>query len=166
MPLNFSILFIAALVPLIIGFIWYHPKVFGNAWMAASGVTPEKGKGANMALVFGLTYFLGIILSMAISFMVAHDLHLYSLVADDPAANQAGSEVNQWLTASLEKYGPHFRTFKHGMFHGALGGITVVLPVIAVNALFERKSGKYIFINAGFWIVCMMIMGGIICPNI
>ncbi|MBL7927949.1 MAG: DUF1761 domain-containing protein [Bacteroidia bacterium] len=163
MPIHFSILFMTALVPLIIGFIWYHPKVFGNSWMAASGVTPDSAKGAGKALVFGLTYLFGLFLSMAINFMVNHDMHLYSLVADDPAMNQEGSETHQWLTASLEKYGTHFRTFKHGMFHGALGGITIVLPVIAVNALFERKSGKYIFINAGFWIVCMMIMGGIIC---
>lgn len=163
MPLNFSILFLAALVPLITGFIWYHPKVFGNAWMAASGVTPESGKRANMPLVFGVTYLLGLFLSMAIALMVAHDLHLYSLVADDATANQAGSETHQWLNASMEKYGKHFRTFKHGMFHGAMGGITIALPLIAVNALFERKSGKYIFINAGFWIVSMMLMGGIIC---
>lgn len=163
MPINFAFLFIAALVPLIIGFIWYHPKVFGNAWMAASGVRPENGKSANMPLVFGLTYLFGLFLSMAINFMVNHDMHLYSLVADDATMNQAGSETHQWLTASLEKYGRHFRTFKHGMFHGALGGITIALPIIAVNALFERKSGKYIFINAGFWIVSMMLMGGIIC---
>jgi hypothetical protein len=39
----------------------------------------------------------------------------------------------------------------------------LVLPVIGTNALFERKSGKYIFINWGYWAVSMTLMGGTIC---
>lgn len=29
--------------------------------------------------------------------------------------------------------------------------------------MFERKSWKFIFINSGYWIVNLTIMGGIIC---
>jgi hypothetical protein len=29
--------------------------------------------------------------------------------------------------------------------------------------LFERRSWKYIFMNAGYWIVSMMLMGAVIC---
>jgi hypothetical protein len=29
--------------------------------------------------------------------------------------------------------------------------------------LFERRSWKYIFINAGYWILTLTLMGGIIC---
>jgi hypothetical protein len=29
----------AALIPTVIGFLWYNPKVFGNAWMAAADMT-------------------------------------------------------------------------------------------------------------------------------
>lgn len=47
-----------ALIPLLIGFVWYNPKVFGTAWMKEAGVTMEDGKKMNMPLVFGLTYFL------------------------------------------------------------------------------------------------------------
>jgi len=39
----------------------------------------------------------------------------------------------------------------------------VALPIIGTNALFERKSAKYIFINAGYWIVTLGVMGAIIC---
>jgi len=38
-----------------------------------------------------------------------------------------------------------------------------VLPVMGVNALFERKGFKYIAINVGFWTVSLALMGGIIC---
>ena len=31
----------AGIVSAIIGVIWYHPRVFGTAWMSLSGITPE-----------------------------------------------------------------------------------------------------------------------------
>ncbi|MFN8337892.1 MAG: DUF1761 family protein [Saprospiraceae bacterium] len=34
--------------------------------------------------------------------------------------------------------------------------------MMAVNALFERKSWKYIFLNVGYWGICAMLMGGVI----
>lgn len=57
----------------------------------------------------------------------------------------------------------HFRTFKHGAFHGVFFGLMVILPVICINALFERRGFKYIAVNAGFWIVSLAPMGGVIC---
>ena len=32
---------VAAVAATIIGFIWYHPRVFGAAWMRYTGITPE-----------------------------------------------------------------------------------------------------------------------------
>ena len=46
-------IFVAALIPLAIGFIWYNQKVFGTAWMKEAGVTEEKMNNANMPLIFG-----------------------------------------------------------------------------------------------------------------
>lgn len=31
----------AGIAAVLIGWIWYHPKVFGGAWMARAGITPE-----------------------------------------------------------------------------------------------------------------------------
>ncbi len=33
MEMNFIALFVAAIITLFVGFIWYHPKVFGTIWM-------------------------------------------------------------------------------------------------------------------------------------
>ena len=66
-------------------------------------------------------------------------------------------------TAFMADYGNAFRTFKHGALHGFSGGLFIVLPITAINGLFEQKSWKYILVNAGFWIVSMTIMGSIIC---
>ena len=163
MEINFLILALAALVPMVMGFIWYNPKVLGTAWKNASGITDEKMKGANMALIFGVSYLLSFFLAVSINFMVIHQYHLLSILIDEPGFTEVGSEVNTLFTSFLEKYGSNFRTFKHGFFHGVLAGILVALPILGTNALFERKGFKYIAINCGYWIITMALMGGIIC---
>ena len=50
--INFIAVLVAAIVPMIMGFIWYNPKTLGTAWMKAAEVTEEKMKGANMAVIF------------------------------------------------------------------------------------------------------------------
>ena len=160
--LNFLAILVAALVPLIIGFVWYNPKVFGTAWMQAADMNADKMKGGNMPLVFGLTFVFSFFAAMAINFMVIHQYHIYSVLANEAGLSEPGTELNTWFVGFMQKYGSNFRTFKHGVFHGTIGGIMLALPVIGVNALFERKGFKYIAINAGFWIVCFALMGGII----
>jgi len=162
MNVNFPILLLAAIVPLLMGFIWYHPKTFANAWMKEADMTEEKIKSGNMGLIFGVTFVFSILLAFSIQFMVIHQFSLYSLfygqAIDDP-----NSEVGIFFKSILERVGNSFRTFKHGMLHGFLGGLFSALPILGINALFERKSFKYIFIHAGYWIITMMLMGGIIC---
>lgn len=155
--------FVAALVPLIIGFVWYNPSVFGKAWMHETGMTEEKAKGANMALIFGLTYLFSVFVAFCLMMLTIHQIHVGSIFAGDPSAKDPNSEVGRFLADFFAKYGNNFRTFKHGAFHGTIAGILIALPVIGVNALFERRSFKYIAINAGYWIVSFALMGGLIC---
>jgi hypothetical protein len=160
---NILVIFLAALVPLVVGFIWYNPKVLGTAWMEASGMTPEKGKTGNMPLIFGLTYLFSVFLAFAMSTMVVHQFHLRSILMNEPGLNDPNSEVGMMVKAFMDKYGTNFRTFKHGMLHGFLGGVMIALPMIGVNALFEQRGFKYIAINVGYWVVSMTLMGGVIC---
>jgi hypothetical protein len=37
MNINFLAVLVTALVPMVMGFIWYNPKVLGIAWMRAAG---------------------------------------------------------------------------------------------------------------------------------
>jgi len=163
MEFKWYIPFIAALIPLVVGFLWYNPKVFGTAWMKASGMTEEKAKGANMPLIFGLTYFFSLLMCLVVSSASIHQLHLFSIFAGNPDFKTEGSETQMVLNGLLEKYGTNFRTFKHGAFHGVLLGLSLALPIIGINALFERKGFKYIAINAGYFIVSLSLMGGLIC---
>ncbi|MEI6488607.1 MAG: DUF1761 domain-containing protein [Bacteroidota bacterium] len=163
MHLNFMIIIIAALVPMIVGFIWYNPKTLGNAWMKAADVSPEKMKGANMAVIFGVSLLLSFLLAMELQFLVIHQFSVYSILANEPGIKDPNSDISKYLSDFMLKYGNNFRTFKHGAFHGTIAGIMLSLPIIGINSLFERKGFKYIAINVGFWIVCMALMGGLIC---
>lgn len=163
MHINFVTILIAAIVPLLTGFIWYNPKVFGKAWMKVADVSEEKMKESNMAVIFGVTFVLSFFLAMILQFVVIHQYGYYSILANEPGLKDPNSEVGMMAHNFMEKYGNNFRTFKHGAFHGTIAGIMIGLPIIGINALFERKGFKYIAINAGFWILNMALMGGIIC---
>ncbi len=160
---NLAIVAAAALIPLLMGFIWYHPKVFGTAWMNLAGLTEEKMKGANMALVFILSYVFAFMMGLAIMGIVIHQGHIYSILVKTPGFGVAGSPVMTMLDGFMRDYGHNFRTFKHGVFHGVLFSIFFVLPLIATGAMFERKSFKYIFLNWGYWLATISLMGGVIC---
>jgi hypothetical protein len=157
------ILLLAALVPLVLGAIWYNPNVFGKTWMRVADMSEEKVKSGNMIVIFGFTYLLSFFAAVAIQFMVIHQYHMYSILANESGLKDSNSEISMMLKNFMEKYGHNFRTFKHGALHGTIGGILLALPILGINAMFERKGFKYIMINAGFWIVSMALMGGILC---
>lgn len=163
LKINFLVIALAALIPMVIGSIWYHKNVFGTAWIKVSGVSEEQTKASHMWITFGLTYVLSLFLGLALTFMTIHQFGMFSLLVNEPGLMEPGSDVSNYFNDFMTKYGTNFRTFKHGAFHGTTGGLFIALPVLAVNAMFERKGFKYIAINAGFWIICMALMGGVIC---
>ena len=65
MEINFLAILAAAVSALVVGFIWYSPKVFGNAWMKAADMTEEQVKGGNMAKIFGLALLFAILLAFS-----------------------------------------------------------------------------------------------------
>lgn len=161
MHINFIAVILAAVVPMVIGFIWYNPKVFGTAWMAASGMTEEKAKQSNMAVVFGVSFLMSLMLAFIMQAMVIHQFHIASLFFKLPIED-ANTPEGALYKQIMDLLGSSWRTFKHGAFHGFFSGLFIALPILCTNALFEGKGFKYIMINAGYWIVTMMIMGGIL----
>jgi hypothetical protein len=157
MEMNFLAILVAAISALVIGFIWYNPKVFGNAWMQAAGLTEEQIKGGNMVKILSLALLFSFMLAFLLTGIVIHQYGAISLVGGDP------SKALPSYAAFMADYGDAFRTYKHGALHGFISGLFLALPIIGINALFERKSAKYIFINSGYWIVTLTVMGAIIC---
>ncbi len=163
MEINWLVILAATIVPLVIGFIWYNPKVFGNAWMSVTGVTPESAKKTNMGVVFGLTALFSFLIAFIMSGMVIHQYSVFGLLTQQPDFATEGSASSTMLKSFMDQYGTSYRTFKHGAFHGTIAGLFFALPVLGVNCLFEGKGFKYIAINGGYWIVSLALMGGILC---
>lgn len=131
--INWLSMILAALIPLVMGFLWYHKAVFGNAWMAATGITEEKAKQANMPVVFGV--------SLVLSFLAA----LFLLLNVDGPGQEG-----------------EFDSFKHGALHGVLLGVFIATPIMIITGLFEQRSWKHMLINAGYWIITFALMGGLL----
>jgi len=148
---------VAAVAALVIGAVWYNPKVFGNAWMRESGMTEEKMKGGNMAKIFGLALLFAAMLAVLLMNFTNHQWGAVGMIGGDPEVAKPSFD------AFMADYGTAFRTFKHGALHGTMFGVLGALPILGTNALFERKSAKYIFINAGYWIVTLGVMGALLC---
>ncbi|MDB9848337.1 DUF1761 domain-containing protein [Polaribacter sp.] len=162
MEMNFNVLFLAALVPMIIGFVWYGP-LFGNAWMKEMGFTKESLAGTNMVKTLIISYVFSFFIASFLMFAVIHQSGVYSTLAGEPGFNEKAGEGFAFFQDFINTFGDRFRTFGHGALHGVITSIFFVLPILSIVALFEKKTVKYVAINAGYWMVTLAIMGGIVC---
>jgi hypothetical protein len=159
MEFNFLAILVAALTSFVVGFVWYHPKVFGTIWMKEAGLTQEQLAKGNMLKIFGLTFVFSVMLALMMPILVIHQMGAVSMIGGpDMIATAKPSYL-----AFMSDYGNEFRSFKHGALHGFMSGVFLAMPIIAMNGLFERKSWKYTAVHVGYWIVMMTIMGTIIC---
>jgi hypothetical protein len=159
MEMNWIAVFVSALATLVVGFIWYNPKVFGTAWMKETGLTEEDLAKGNMLKIFGLTYIFSLMIVIIESSLTIHQSGALGMIGGPMKINEALPSFNAFMT----DYGTAYRTFKHGALHGFVSGLFFAFPMIAINGLFERKSWKYIWIHAGYWIVTLTIIGSLIC---
>ncbi|HUN17259.1 MAG TPA: DUF1761 domain-containing protein [Saprospiraceae bacterium] len=165
MTINWLAILVSALVPMLLGFIWYHPKVMGKVWMDACGFKEEDMKStSNMGLIFGISFLMSLLLAFAMNTISYHQTFVANSLMNQPGFGDPNSEVGKYLADYMAKYGTNFRTFSHGAAHGILiAGIMIVVPVLTTNALFEKKGFKYIAVNAGYWLITLGLMGGIVC---
>ena len=157
MNVNFLALLLAALSTLVVGFIWYNPKVLGTIWMKEAGLKQEDMKEFNMFKIFGFSIIYAFLISFILQMFTIHQFGALGMVGGDPTIAKPS------YAAFMADYGTAFRSFKHGALHGFMTGLFMILPVTGTNALYEKRSFKYVLVTSGFWIVCFTIMGGIIC---
>ena len=164
MVFNIKILALTALIPMVIGFIYYHPKLMGGVWMRVNGLTEEKLKAGNFVVIMMVSLLLSLMMTTVINTIVIHQNHYFSILMNHRAdLMNPNSDLAKYAADFMAKYGREFRTFKHGAFHGLLFSIFFVLPLIGTAALFERRGAKYIFINWGYWAITITLMGGVVC---
>jgi len=156
MQINFWAILLAALVPLMMGFLWYHPKVFGKVWMQEADLSEDKMKG-QMVGVFIFSVILSVFIALFLQFVTIHQFGALGMIGGDEM--NAGTSYYDFM----RDYGSAYRSFGHGAFHSFMTGFLFVFPVVAINAMFERKSWRYTMINTGYWTLTITIMGGIVC---
>ena len=163
---NLLVLALSALIPLVVGSLWYSPFLFAKSWQEATGVTPEKAKNSGMAVSMAVLYVCSFFISIAVMVSVIHQFGFNSMLQD--AAGKAGmadanSALHGMVTTIWHGYGHAFRTYRHGALHGAILAVFFALPLIASSAVFEQRGAKYIFITWGFWAINLILMGAVLC---
>jgi len=163
--MNWLVHGLAALIPMIMGMIWYNPRVFGTVWMKETGLTEEEIRSGNMGLIYGSSLLLAFVLTTLYPFAVNHSVQFMAFfrsTAHHGMGVDVDSEVGKGIISAITDYHDRFQTLKHGMYHGMFASIVVLLPVMGMNALFERRSFKYFLINWGYWTVTLVLMMGVI----
>ena len=136
--LNMMAVLVASLIPMIMGFIYYHPKVMGNAWMKSNGFTQESlGNGPKP---------IWYLVSLVLSFLFAVK---FALEVTGPGQDVAPD-------------GHSYVTFQHGMAHGIINTIMIILPIFGTLTIFEKRSWTWAFVNIGYLSLCLIVMQGIL----
>ena len=157
------VLFLAALIPLIVGAAYYNPAVFGKAWIKNSGKTEAELRQGNMPVIFGLTYLLGLFITGGLMPITNHQYGVLQLMVMHPDFEVVGTATHTLYKTVMDQFGTAHRTFGHGALHGVFTAVLLALPFLGINALFERRGGKYIFLHLGYWVITLGLMGGVIC---
>jgi len=141
---NMIAIAVATLIPSIVGFIYYHPALLGKVWMNANGFTLESvGKGPKPIMF---------VVALAVSFLLAFFLWVN-------VTGAGGADPGQWVDA---KDGHSYVTFQHGVAHGIILTITVLLPIFVTMTIFEKRKWSWCFVNLGYWALTFSLMLGLL----
>jgi hypothetical protein len=135
--INWVAVLVAGISAFVLGGVWYSPALFGNAWMSENRMTVEDVRKGNATKIYGIAFIL--------SLLMAANLAMY--LADTPAECTGNCAQKTDIT--------------WGAIAGFLSGIWPFCG-IAIVGLFEHKSARYIFINGGYVLVALTLMGAII----
>jgi len=156
---NFLILAAAALIPMVLGYIWFHPKVFGGAYW----YDVAKLSGADRSEVSTIKLLSTLVLNFFIAFglfnLTVHQFGALSMVGGEAELLKTGVGG-----AFMSEYGATHLNFGHGALHAVIQAlIGFFIPILGYVAIFEKKSFKYFLVYLGYWAISLILMGGIIC---
>jgi hypothetical protein len=160
--LNWWLFLLTALIPLVIGHFWYG-QLFKSQWLRHAEITAERAESINLVKVLLWSYLFGLLGSYIVLIYSVHQIAIFQVFLFDPATQDASSSISQSIQEFMSTYGTRHRTFGHGVIHGMELGLFISLPLIGMHTLLENRSFKYALIHIGFWIVCLALMGGVLC---
>ena len=157
MNLNYLAFFLISFVPLIIAYVWFHPRLAISKWASSNiqsnpiRLTPFK---ILLALIMSITIVYGYIN------LVIHQMGFYELFFTDIMQGKESSKLI--VEDFLGKYGDKHRHFGHGVFHGAINGLVFALPFISYFTFVEKRNARFVWFHLGYWMVTSIIIGGLI----
>jgi hypothetical protein len=123
--LNWIAILVAAIVPMVLGALWYG-SLFSEPWLRAVGRTREELPGAQ----------LGYVISAISAFVMSYAL----------------ARVVRWADVD---------DLWNGALVGILAWLGFVATVLAGTTYYGGRPRALFFINAGYWLVAMAIVGAI-----
>jgi len=125
---------VAAVVCMVLGFLWYSPILFARPWTRLMGLDPnDKAKLDEMRKGAGKMYALSFVASLLSAIVLAKIIDVTTVT-----------------------------TIPYGMKVGFAVWLGFVTTVQLTGALFSKQPIKLYLINTGYQLVCYLAMGGIL----
>jgi hypothetical protein len=70
-PINYFLFLLVALVPIVLGYAWYHPNIFGKIWQSEAKIVKEHISNFGIKQ-FILLYILSFLFAFSLQFSVIH----------------------------------------------------------------------------------------------
>jgi hypothetical protein len=83
---NLIAVLLCAVSSLVLGGIWYSPLLFAKPWQRLSGLSDERAKSGNMALIFGGAFVLSLIAAYVFGMFLGNSMPLAGAVGAGCAA--------------------------------------------------------------------------------
>ncbi len=132
-PINYLAVIIAAVANIVLGFIWYGP-LLGKPWAKLSGINMDKRPASGIMARNMLIMIIG---SFLMSWVLAH-----ALIFGNAYLHTSGASS--------------------GIMVGFFNWLGFVAPISIGVVLWENKSIKLWFINAGYYLISFCLMGVIL----
>ena len=128
--INIPAVVVAAVLPFVLGGLWYSPVMFGNVWMKENNLTGEDLEKGNKAKIFGLSFFFFLLMSANLAgFLASPDTDL-------PFGMLAGFLAGfGWVALSLAVIGLfERRSWKYMLINGGYLVVAFVLMGTVLGA--------------------------------
>lgn len=132
---NYLAILLAGVASTVVGFVWYSYALFAKPWMKLMGYTKESMAKDQKAM--GPMYALSFVLSLVTAYLLAHVMAMSKEVIGNPD-----------LTTGLMT-----------AFFMWLG---FIMPVQATDVIFGKKPWKLFYINTGYQLASVLVMGVVI----
>jgi hypothetical protein len=140
--INYLAVFLSGVGSMVLGFIWYNPRVFGDKWLASLGRLPfTKEETASMQKGMAKTYTASFISSLVTAYVLAHVIDAFEV-----ESITSGVQVAFWMWLGF----------------GLVGITSYFLYERSLTLSGRGNAATHFIITAGYHLVNFVVMGAIL----